>query len=75
MLKFYFYYATSEADLPALLIEADDWDAAVKKADIVFQRKAAVFTEEERNAIHLKQIEYCDTDTGNYRMAQVANNI
>ena len=75
MLKFYFYYSTDEADLPPLEIEAEDWDAAMRKADAIFQRKAVIFTPEERKVIHLKQIEYCDTDTGNYRMAQVANNI
>jgi hypothetical protein len=75
MLKFYFYYATSEAGLPPLEIEASDWEQAMTKAAIVFNRKAAVFTAEERSAIHLRSIEYCDTDTGQYRMAQVANNI
>jgi hypothetical protein len=75
MLKFYFYYSTSEAGLPPLEIEASDWEQAMTKANIAFKRKAAIFTEEERKEIHLKSIEYCDTDTGNYRMAQVANNI
>jgi hypothetical protein len=75
MLKFYFTYATTELDLPALEVEAEDWDAAMKKADALFKRKVIIFTDEERKQIHLKSIEYCDTDTGQYVTTKVANNI